>query len=387
VDLSLTTEDEAFRGEVRAWLSSNLTGEFAELRGVGGSGREHEAIELRKSWERALGAAGWVGLGLPMEVGGRGATLMQQVIFAEEYARAAGPGRVNHMGEHLLAPTLVAFANDALQQRFLPGVLRGEELWCQGYSEPGAGSDLAAIRTRARLIDGNWILDGQKVWTSLAADADWCFVVARTEPGSERHRGLSYLLVPMRQPGVEIRPIVQMTGSSEFSEVFFDGARTDAECVVGDPGDGWRVAMGTLGFERGVATLAQQIGFERELDHVIAVARETGAIDDVEIRTRIVDAWIELRVMRYQAMRTLGSPELGASSISKLLWGNWHRSLGELAMDVRGTEATILPGGPYELSNEQSLFLFTRADTIYAGSNEIQRNIIADRVLRLPRGH
>ena len=386
MDLSYSPDDEALRAEVRDWLESNLQGAFGALRGTGGSGREHEAVELRREWERALGAGRWIGLGLPRESGGRGATLIQQVIFAEEYARADAPGRVNHMGEHLLAPTLVAFASEELQHRFLPGILRGEELWCQGYSEPGAGSDLAAVRTRARLAGGRWLIDGQKVWTSLAAHADWCFLVARTDPKSERHRGLSYLLVPMRQEAIEIRPIVQMTGTSEFSEVFFDGAWTAEDCIVGHPGHGWRVAMGTLGFERGVATLGQQIGFERELAHVIELARQTGAIEDPEIASRTIDAWAELRVMRYQAMRTLGSADAGPASVSKLLWANWHRRLGELAMDVRGPSAAILPGGPSELDREQALFLYSRADTIYAGSNEIQRNIIAERVLGLPRG-
>ncbi len=385
MDLRYGVEDDDFRAEVREWLEQNLRGEFARLRGTGGSGREHEEIELRMAWERALGAAGWIGLGLPREWGGRSATLLQQVIFAEEYAKADAPGRVNHMGEHLLAPTLVTFGAITLQRRFLPGILRGEELWCQGYSEPGAGSDLAAVRTRALLEDGSWRIDGQKVWTSNAAFADWCFVLVRTEPGSERHRGLSYLLVPMRQPGIEVRPIVQITGTSEFSEVFFDGARTDASCIVGEAGDGWRVAMGTLGFERGVATLAQQIGFERELAHVLELARANGTIADPDISARIIDAWIELRVMRYHALRTLGSIEPGAASVSKLLWANWHRRLGELAIDVRGPGATTLTGTPYELDREQALFLFSRADTIYAGSNEIQRNIIADRVLGLPR--
>jgi alkylation response protein AidB-like acyl-CoA dehydrogenase len=241
------------------------------------------------------------------------------------------------------------------------------------------------VRTKARLESGRWIIDGQKVWTSLAAYADWCFVLARTEAGSERHRGLSYLLVPMRQPGIEVRPIVQITGTSEFSEVFFDGARTDEANVVGAPGDGWRVAMGTLGFERGVATLGKQIGFERELHEVIAAARRSGASEDPDIRARILDAWIELRVMRYHALRTLGSTVPQAASVSKLLWGNWHQRLGELAMDVGGPAATILPSSPYELSRGQALFLFTRADTIHSGSNEIQRNIIAERMLGLPR--
>jgi hypothetical protein len=385
MDLRPTAADEAFREEVREWLGEHLRGEFAELAGAGGPGREHEGFEVRLAWERELGEGGWIGLGLPAEHGGRGASLDRQVIWAEEYARAEAPARVNHMGEHLLAPTLVAFGTDAQRERFLPPILRGEELWCQGYSEPGAGSDLAAVRTRARLDGEQWRIDGQKVWTSLAAHADWCFAVVRSEPGSERHRGLSYLLVPMKQPGVEIQPIVQITGTSEFSEVFFEDATTDAANVVGEPDDGWRVAMGTLGFERGVATLAQQIGFGRELAAVIATARRTGAVEDPEIAARLVDAWIELRTMRYQALRSLTDGQPVSASMSKLLWGPWHRRLGELAVDVRGADATRVKA-PYTLDGDQALFLYSRADTIYAGSDEVQRNIISERMLGLPRG-
>ena len=386
MDLRLSPADEEFRAEVRDWLGEHLRGEFAELEGAGGSGREHEGLEARMAWERLLGAGGWIGLGLAPEHGGRGASLIQQVIFAEEYARAGAPGRVNHVGEHLLAPTVAAFGSDEQRRRFLPGILRGEELWCQGYSEPGAGSDLAAVRTRARLEGGQWRIDGQKVWTSLAAHADWCFAIVRSEPGSERHRGLSYLLVPMRQEGIEVRPIVQITGTSEFSEVFFEDAVTDAENVVGEPGEGWKVAMGTLGFERGVATLGDQIGFELELRRVAAAARESGAIERPEIAERVADAWVELRAMRFQALRTLGSDDPQAASVAKLLWAPWHQRLGELAVDVLGPEATLATAAPYELSDAQALFLFTRSDTIYAGSNEIQRNIIAERMLGLPRG-
>jgi alkylation response protein AidB-like acyl-CoA dehydrogenase len=386
MDLRASPADEQFRAEVREWLAEHLRGEFAELQGAGGSGREHEGLETRLAWERELGAGGWIGLAIPAEHGGRGASLMQQVIFAEEYARACAPGRVNHVGEHLLAPTVAAFGSEEQKRRFLPGILRGEEIWCQGYSEPGAGSDLAAVRTRAKLDGDRWRIDGQKVWTSLAFYADWCFVIARTEPGSERHRGLSYLLVPMDQAGVEVRPIVQITGTSEFSEVFFEDAETAAENVVGEPGEGWKVAMGTLGFERGVATLGDQIGFEQELQRVVAAARANGAIERPEIADRIADAWIGLRTMRFQALRTLGSDDPQAASVAKLLWAPWHQRLGELAVDVLGAEATLAAAPPYELSDAQALFLFTRADTIYAGSNEIQRNIIAERMLGLPKG-
>jgi alkylation response protein AidB-like acyl-CoA dehydrogenase len=384
VDLRFSAEDEEFRAEVRAWLDGHLVGEFAELRGAGGPGREHEGFEVRHAWERLLGEHGWIGLGWPRDHGGRGATLMQQVVFAEEYAKAQAPHRVNHIGENLLAPTLISCGSAEQQQRLLPGIRAGTELWCQGYSEPGAGSDLAGVRTTAVRDGDEWVVTGQKVWTSLAHVADWCFVLARTDADAGKHAGLSYLLVPMKQSGIEIRPIVQITGTSEFNEVFFDGARTSADNVVGAPGDGWRVAMATLGFERGVATLAQQIGFARELEHVIEVAKDSGAIDDPVVADALTQAWIDLKVLRFTALRMLSSETPGVeASISKLLWSRWHRRLGELAMVVRGAHATTAEDG--ELDELQRLFLFTRADTIYGGSDEIQRNIIATRMLGLPR--
>ncbi|MFJ8112407.1 acyl-CoA dehydrogenase family protein [Streptomyces sp. NPDC096132] len=389
-----TAQDEAFRREVRDWLETHLSGDFAGLKGLGGSGREHEAYEERLAWDRHLAGHGWTCIGWPEEYGGRGLDLARQVVFHEEYARADGPARVNHLGEELLGPTLIAFGTQEQKDRFLPAIRAVEELWCQGYSEPGAGSDLAAVSTRARLEPAagagepdQWVIDGQKVWTSLAHLADWCFVVARTEPGSVRHAGLSYLLVPMRQEGVTVRPIIQLTGTSEFNEVFFDGARTDGSLVVGAPGDGWKVAMATLGFERGVSTLGQQIGFARELDAVVALARRTGAIDDPVIQDRITRAHMGLEVIRLNALRMLGTSgsQRPEASIAKLLWGTWHRGLGELAMEVAGASSLVAQGPPYDLDAFQRLFLFSRADTIYGGSNEIQRNIIAERVLGLPR--
>ncbi|HEV2783399.1 MAG TPA: acyl-CoA dehydrogenase family protein [Actinophytocola sp.] len=371
-----------FRAEVRGWLADNLVGEFATLRGAGGPGREHEAFDERLAWDRRLAAAGWTCLGWPVEHGGRGASLAQQVIFHEEYALADAPARVNHFGEELLGPTLIAFGTPEQQRRFLPRIRAVAELWCQGYSEPGAGSDLASVSTSAVLDGDEWVITGQKVWTSLAHVADWCFVLARTEPGARRHAGLSYLLVPMDQPGVRVRPIVQLTGTAEFNEVFFDGARTARDLVVGEVGDGWRVAMGTLAFERGVATVGQQVGFRRELTALVELARRTGAIDDPVLRERLTRARVGLDVMRAHAMRTLGSVEPGTASVAKLVWANWHRALGELAMQVRGAASLTHDG---DLDQWQRLFLFSRADTIYGGSNEIQRNIIAERVLGLPR--
>ena len=398
--------DRAFRAEVRDWLRANLQGEFAHARGLGGPGREHEAFEERLAWERHMAAAGWTCVGWPEEYGGRGATLDQQVIFHEEYALADGPARVNHIGENLLGPTIIAFGTDEQRARFLPPIVAVEELWCQGYSEPNAGSDLANVQTRAELAGDHWTVNGQKVWTSLALESDWCFVVCRTEPGSSRHQGLSYLLVPMRQDGVDIRPIIQLTGTSEFNEVFFDGARTGAGNIVGAPGEGWKIAMATLGFERGVATLGQQVGFRREFEGVADLARRTGAIADPLLRDRLTRSYMGLEIMRLNAVRTMAGVAAGApgpeSSISKLVWGTWHRELGELAMDVLGAAGLVADGDPsggtsgdapgargtagnYDLNDWQRLFLFSRSDTIYAGSNEIQRNIIAERVLGLPR--
>ncbi|MEU6757995.1 acyl-CoA dehydrogenase family protein [Streptomyces sp. NPDC046685] len=396
MDFSFGAEDEELRRRARAWLAEHLVGPYAQAVGLGGPGSEHEGVEARRAWERELGRGGWIGQGWEVPAGAYGQqrlSLTGQVVWAEEYAALRAPGRVGHIGENLLAPTVIAYGSQEQRDRFLPGIARGEELWCQGYSEPGAGSDLAGIRTAAvrDAADGLHRVTGQKIWTSLARDADWCFVLARTEAGSRRHRGLSFLLVRMDQPGrVEVRPIRQMSGTSEFNEVFFDGA-VAAE-VVGAPGDGWRVAMGLLALERGVSTLVQQIGFAAELERVLAAYAASGAGDPV-VRDRLVRQWAELRTMRWNALRTLGStPDAGAPSVAKLLWGGWHRRLGELAVQVRGAAASAgpaqwAPGLAYEhgLDEEQRLFLFTRADTIYGGSDEIQRDIIAERVLGLPK--
>jgi alkylation response protein AidB-like acyl-CoA dehydrogenase len=381
-------EVQTFRAEVREWLADNLVGEFVALKGLGGPGRDNDAFEERLVWNRKLAAAGLTCLGWPEEHGGRGLSVAHRVAFYEEYAKANAPDKVNHFGEELLGPTLIAFGTEEQQKRFLPKILDVTELWCQGYSEPGAGSDLANVSTAAELDGDAWVINGQKVWTSLAHWAQWCFVVARTEKGSKRHAGLSYLLVPLDQPGVEIRPIVQLTGDSEFNEVFFDDARTDADLVVGTPGDGWRVAMGTLTFERGVSTLGQQIRYARELSGVAELAKKTGAVDDPLIRERLTRAWAGLQTMRSYALATMdveggGQAAPGKDSVSKLLWANWHRALGELAMDVQGKAGLVLADD--EFDEWQRTYLFSRSDTIYGGSNEIQRNIIAERVLGLPR--
>jgi len=389
MDLRFSEADEIFRAEVARWLAANLAGEFAPLRGRGGPGDEHVLLAERRAWERKLGEAGWTCVGWPIEYGGRGLSLIRQVIFFEEYARAQGPGRLGHIGETLLGPTIMAFGTAAQKRRFLPPIITGEELWCQGYSEPNAGSDLANVQTKARREGDEWVIDGQKIWTSGAQWSDWCFVLCRTDSSAPSHKALSYLLVPMRQQAIEIRPIRQMTGESEFSEVFFDGARTAAENVVGEVNGGWAVAMGTLAFERGASTLGQQLNFHNELQEVFERARANGVNNDPVMRQRLAEAWMGLRIMRFNALRTLSQGDgtaLGREAlITKLYWATWHRALGKLAMDVLGADSEIAAGAPYALARLQRLFLFTRADTIYAGTNQIQRNIIAERALGLPR--
>lgn len=297
---------------------------------------------------------------------------------------------MGHIGEGLIGPTIVALGTEDQKSRFLPGIVQGTEFWCQGYSEPNAGSDLANVQTKAQLDakSGEWIISGQKVWTSLAHESEWIFVLARCQPGSSGNRGLIFLLVPLNQPGVEIRPIRQLTGTAEFNEVFFDGARTPANNVVGQPGEGWSIAMALLGFERGVSTLGQQMHFYREFDLVCQVAKGNGADRDPALRSRLANAWMGLKVMRYNAMRMLSGPQDGSlqrpAMIYKYYWSNWHRDLGKLAMDVMGVDGDIVVEDPVR-TRLQQLFLFSRADTIYAGTNEIQLNIIAERALGMPR--
>jgi alkylation response protein AidB-like acyl-CoA dehydrogenase len=391
MDLRFSATDEAFRVEVRDFLEEGLAGEFAAVRGRGGPGDEHVLFDERLAWERHLGEHGWIGVAWPVEHGGRGLSLHQQVIYFEEYARARGPGRLGHIGETLLGPTLIAYGSDEQRARFLPSILAGTELWCQGYSEPDAGSDLANIATTARLEGDEWVIDGQKVWTSLAHCSDWCFVLARTERAERKHQGISYLLVPMDQDGIEVRPIHQITGDSEFNEVFFSGARARASDVVGEPGEGWAVAMGTLALERGASTLGQNLMFQNEWDEVIDRARGNGRSSDPVVRQRAIELWIRLRLMRLNALRIMsaGTDAPPAAMVTKLFWATLHRDLGELAMDVVGTGATVCtgvaPDGGPDLDLLQRLFLFSRSDTIYAGTNQVQRNIIGERALGLPK--
>nr|WP_298380732.1 acyl-CoA dehydrogenase family protein [uncultured Halomonas sp.] len=391
MSLEFSAADEAFREEIAAWLEANLQGEFAPLRHRGGPGDEEAFPELRKAWERHLAKAGWICVGWPTEHGGLGLDVTRQVIFHEEYARAGGPGRMGHIGEGLIGPTLIAHGTQEQQRRLLPGIREGREFWAQGYSEPSAGSDLSNLRTRAELDETSdeWRIDGQKVWTSLAHESQWIFVVARCERGSVGPKGLCFLLVPLDQPGVTIRPIRQISGGCEFNEVFFDDARTAANNIVGAPGEGWKIAMALLGFERGLSTLGQQMHFTQELELICQVARENGAAKQPALRQRIARAWVGLKVMRYNALRMLSGGEDGQlpreALIYKYYWSNWHRDLGKLAMDVLGHTGNVVDDSDPVRRRVQQLFLFTRADTIYAGTNEIQLNIIAERGLGMPR--
>lgn len=392
MQLGFSEADESFRGEARAWLEEQLSGPHAIVRGRGGPGDEHALFDERNAWEHTLAEAGWTCVGWPEEFGGRGLSLYRQVIWFEEYARAGGPGRLGHIGETLLGPTLIHFGNADQQQRFLPGIVAADDLWAQGYSEPNAGSDLANVATRAERDGDDWVISGQKVWTSLAHWAKYAFVLCRTDRDAPKHKGISYLLVPLDQDGIEIRPIRQITGSSEFNEVFFEEARTPVANTVGAPGDGWKVANGTLAFERGASTLGQQLTFQNHYDDVVDAARRRGLLDDPVMRQRITEAWLRLRILRLTTLRVLSATEASLSPeamITKLYWATWHRDLGELAMDVLGPEALDWSAHDVEdadrLTALHQLFLFSRADTIYAGSNEIQRNIIAERGLGLPR--
>ena len=392
MDIEVLPQDIAFRDEVRSWLGEHLVGEFAEYRGVGGPD-DSQGWDVRLRWEKELSAGGWLGLTWPVEYGGRGATLAQAIIFEYEYARAQAPYRVGVQGQDLFGPTLLKFGTAQQKRRFLPKILSVEEFWGQGFSEPDAGSDLASVRTQARLVKGDgevggeWVIDGQKVWMTFGATADWLYVLCRTDPQARRHHGLSLLIVPADQPGVQIRPITNMLGAGEFCEVFFTGARTPADLVVGAPGDGWRVAMAALGVERGTLLMPMQLGFERETEHILQLARDRGA--DGGLAQRLVDSWIAVRLMRVTNLRTIGEAvsgrEPGAqSATSKLFASAQHQRLLELATEVLAEDATVVGDG-YALGPLQRAFLLSRAETIYGGSSQIQRNIIGERVLGLPK--
>ena len=390
MDLQFSAEDRAFADELRQWLTDRLDGEFTAVRGRGAPGREYEAVDARIAWERELGRAGFIGMAWPKEVGGLDLSLSRQLIFWDEYLRAGGPGRIGVVGDWLLGPTLIAHGSEAQQRRFLPGILDGTVRWCQGYSEPDAGSDLANLQTRAHRDGDEWVISGHKIWTSVAHLAHWNFVLCRTGEPDSRHRGISYLLVPMDQPGIEVRPIRDVTGGdTDFCEVFYDGARTAVENVVGEVDGGWRVAMSTVTFERGLSTVGYQLSFEEELRAITELARRNGRRDDPVVRQHLAAAWSRARILRWNLLRTMSSLELGTTApvtnVYKLFWASFHQELGELAMEVLGPDATLARPGPHPFGPLQTMFLYSRAETIYGGSHQIQRNIVGERALGLPR--
>jgi alkylation response protein AidB-like acyl-CoA dehydrogenase len=384
--LGFSKAEEDFRAECASWLNGQMAGEFKDIKGITTLTAQSER---RKQWEQQLAAHKWSCIGWPEEWGGRGASLAQQVIFAEEYARVGVPGRVNHIGIELAGPTILAFGTAEQKARFLPGIAAGTTIFCQGFSEPNAGSDLASVRTKARLEGNEWVVNGQKIWTSLAHISDWIFVVTRSEEGTKGPKGLTFLMMPIDQPGIDIRGIKQINGDAEFNETFFTDARCPADSLIGSVGEGWKIAMGLLAFERGVSTLGQQMAFRNELDEIIAAAKANGSAGDPLIRQRLAKAEIGLRLMRYGALRMLSNTDHssvdGAALTYKIQWASWRRSLGELAMDVLGQAGEVTLNPEYEWETLPNLFLYSRADTIYGGTNQIQRNLIAERGLGLPR--
>ena len=389
VDLEYTEAEVAFRREVRTWLDSNLPAEWRHG-GIGGY-REDADEDVQRQWQRRLHEAGWLKLGWPAEAGGRPATPVMQSIYQEEMARAGAPGILGRLGVTLLAPTLIAHGSQWQKDHYVEQILSGKLIFCQGFSEPDAGSDLAGLRTRAERRDGRWVLNGQKTWSSGAHYSDKSFLLARTSTDGEPHKGISMFLVDMRQPGVEVRRIKQMTGTGEFGEIFLSGAAVDDRDMVGEPGAGWKMAMTVFGFERG--GLAQAARFEQAVNELATLARNHGRGAEPAVRQQVAQAQIEAHVFRVIGLRNLTRAEHGhapgpEASLTKLYWSEMDKRLQETAVGVQGPYGALAPESPRALEDGrwQYAWMWAQAETIYAGSSEIQRNIIAERVLGLPRG-
>jgi alkylation response protein AidB-like acyl-CoA dehydrogenase len=394
VDLNYTPEDEAFRRRVRAW--------FAEHRAP-----PLETLADRKAWQRTLYEAGFVGMGWPREYGGQDARPMEQAIVAEEMALANAPGPINSLGLGIVGPTLIVHGSEAQKQRHIKSILTADEIWCQLYSEPDAGSDLASLKTSAERANkqGSWVVNGQKVWTSLGPIADYGVLLARTNHDVPKHQGISYFILDMHSPGVEVRPLKQITGHSEFAEVFFNSVEIPAENIIGQEGQGWELAQTTLGFERGGNTLARVTRHQANLRRLIEVCREMSndgesALTDPIVRQKLGRMAVEVEVLRYTGYRILGKLEKGQrpgseSSVDKLYYSELDKRHQEITQEILGPYGQVERGqeSGFELNASASRgegswaynFLWSRAGTIYAGSNEIQKNIIGERVLKLPR--
>jgi len=376
VDLTLSPNEQAFRDELRAWLSDNHPGE--EPAG------DDAGFAFRKRWQRILHTQGYAGLSWPQEYGGRGATLIEQAIFGEEMARAKAPSTANLIGLVMGGPVVIAHGDEEQKQRYLEPILSGEEIWCQGFSEPESGSDLASLKARAVKTDGGWLVTGQKVWTTLARESKWCMLVARSDQDAPKHQGLTYFLLDMDQEQVQVRPLRQITGEAEFNELFLEEAFIGDQNVLGGVGNGWAVAITTLMHERAGLGAASAASVRIALGQLIELARERGVTDDPVIRQQIAALLIEVESLRLNAWRGLTrimktgvpGPE---GSLPKLQWAQVNQGLTELAMEIRGEEAAIRE------SDWTYRFLRSRANSIEGGTTEILKNIIAERVLGLPR--
>ncbi|MDA8080739.1 MAG: acyl-CoA dehydrogenase family protein [Actinomycetota bacterium] len=401
MDISYPPQAEEFRQRVREFLKVNLPQDW---RGTGALDKG-EVAEFTKRWRRTLYENNLLALPWPKEYGGAGLSSLEQVVLSEEFVRRGVPfgGSNDQFGIQMVGNTLITWGTEEQKRHFLPRILSGEDLWCQGYSEPNAGSDLANVGTKAVLDGELWVINGQKIWTSAGHLANWIFVLARTDTQVEKHKGISFLLVPMDQAGVEVRPIRMMSGESEFNEVFFTDAVTARDNVVGQPGDGWAVAMTLLGYERGEGAATLPIRFRMELDRLIEMAKESGASKDPLIRQRLAWCYGKVEIMRYLGLRTLsgflnGKTPGPESSVSKLYWSEYHKVVTELAVDILGSKAltpigrvpstafrTDDPGAPNSSMSWVTTFLNARAGTIYAGTSQIQKNILAEMVLGLPK--
>ena len=379
-----TPEQAEFRAEVRAWYDEHLP---AELRGHQGGAARFDGEEFR-AWSRALYDGGWVGISWPAEYGGRGLAPGFQAIYLEEEARAEAPPHIGVIGLGMAGPTIISLGTEAQKSRYLKPLLAADEIWCQGFSEPGAGSDLAGVRASARLDGDRFVLDGQKVWSSYAHIADYCILLARSDPASERHAGLTYLIVDMHAPGVEVRPLRQITGEAEFNEIFLSGVEVPLENVIGEVGRGWDVAMTTLLHERGTLAFALVARLEVQLRKLVALVADRGAT--ATQREALAREWIRLQGLRWTAYRSLSALERTGlpgpeGSILKLEWSEANQRVTKLALELLGPDAQLLPGNaPYDgyWTIQQ---LRSRGNTIEAGTSEILRNIVAERVLGLPR--
>ena len=411
MDLTYPPEAEEFRTEIRSWLVANLpAGWFDE----GFEMTDGERAVCNREWPGKLFQGGWICATWPEEYGGKGLSTMQGVVLAEEFARARAPMRGDFFGDTLVGPTLLQWGTEEQKRQFLPGILQGTTRWCQGFSEPNSGSDLASLKTTAVLDGDEWVINGQKVWTTQGHHADFCFLLTRTDPDAPKHKGISYLLVPMRQDGVEVRGITQPDGTAEFCEVFFTDARCPKDNVVGGVNNGWKVANSTLAFERGQSATTGYRRFEEEYRILLAAATENGRVDDPLIRQRLMRYYSKIQILRINGLRNLtaalasgsGSkgPDLGVIALgatNKMFWSEMHREAMELALDVFGAESMLVDTGPsagswpgamrdkrrptYPVSPMMSAFFFSRSETIWGGTSQIQRNIVGERVLGLPR--